>query len=94
MEKYTVLASESVPRNAQGNAERFLANDVIAFYHEDYHGSTGNWKKEGTIENLICTFKNDITRYTETVLQSAMNKQHYQIPLFSYVGHCLIMKQY
>lgn len=74
MEKYTVLASESVPRNAQGNAERFLANDVIAFYHEDYHGSTGNWKKEGTIENLICTFKNDITRYTETVLQSAMNR--------------------
>lgn len=45
MEKYTILSNESVPRNAQGNAERFLANDVIAFYHEDYHGGTGNYKK-------------------------------------------------
>ncbi len=36
----------------------YLAKDISAFYHSDYH-SGGNWRIEGTIENMIWTLKND-----------------------------------
>ncbi len=68
-------------RNSQGGIIRnpVLKTSVNAFYHSDYEGG-GNWKIQGTIENLICTFKNDITPYpfmtllyAQTRLKSILN---------------------
>lgn len=43
---------------------RFLNNSAMAFSHSDYH--TGrSWKTEGTIENMIWTFKNDVEPFPE-----------------------------
>ncbi|HIG90075.1 MAG TPA: amidophosphoribosyltransferase [Flavobacteriaceae bacterium] len=41
-----------------------------AFYNSDYFAG-GRWRVEGTIENIVCTLKNDITPYTDSILQSA-----------------------
>ena len=51
---------------------KFLTRDINAFYHSDYFGGGGRWRNEGTIENVICTLKNDITPLPETVLQIAV----------------------
>jgi hypothetical protein len=51
----------------------YLRKSITAFYHSDYYGG-GNWKSPGTIENMICTLKNDITTYPDSVLQEAVNK--------------------
>lgn len=53
--------------------ENWCEYTVDAFYNSEYHGG-GNWKIDGTIENMICTFKNDITPYSNDVLQRAENK--------------------
>lgn len=50
-------------------ANDFLNCDIEAFYHSDYSGG-GQWKIDGTIENIICTLKNDITTYSENILQN------------------------
>ena len=50
-----------------------LRQSIRAFYHDDYSGG-GQWKVQGTIENIICTLKNDITPYTNIVLQNAVQK--------------------
>lgn len=50
--------------------EYFLNRSIQAFYHSDYSGG-GRWKIAGTIENIICTLKNDITPYSANVLQNA-----------------------
>jgi|TARA_B100000315_G_C14583253_1_gene591612 hypothetical protein len=52
----------------EGN--NFLSRDVQGFYHSDYSGGGGKWRVHGTIENIICTLKNDITPYTPQVLQN------------------------
>jgi len=39
-------------------SNEYLKKDTTAFYHSDYH-SGGNWKIDGTIENMIWTLKND-----------------------------------
>jgi hypothetical protein len=44
--KFTILKNE------------FLKSNITAFYHSDYN-SGGNWKVDGTIENMIWTLKND-----------------------------------
>jgi len=49
----------------------FLKQPIQAFCHADYSGGGGQWKIQGTIENVICTLKNDITPYTSSVLQNA-----------------------
>ncbi len=54
-------------------SENYLNQTVKGFYHEDYRGG-GSYKISGTIENLICTFKNDITPYTNDVLKDAMQR--------------------
>lgn len=36
----------------------YLSENISAFYHADYN-SGGNWKMDGTIENMIWTLKND-----------------------------------
>lgn len=39
-------------------SNEYLKKDTTAFYHTDYN-SGGNWKIDGTIENMIWTLKND-----------------------------------
>jgi hypothetical protein len=51
-------------------ANQFLNRSIQAFYHADYEGG-GKWRTQGTIENIICTLKNDITPYPNKVLQIA-----------------------
>jgi hypoxanthine-guanine phosphoribosyltransferase len=59
MEQFTIQQNEYLNRQIQG------------FYHADYEGGGGKWKEAGTIENIICTLKNDITPYSPSVLQDA-----------------------
>lgn len=69
MKSFTILSSESTFRGDIFGV-RCLSHDVQAFYHEDYY-SGGRWREPGTIENTICTLKNDITPYPAIVLQAA-----------------------
>ena len=48
----------------------FLNQSIRGFYHSDYSGGGGQWRTPGTIENIICTLKNDITPYSTSVLQN------------------------
>ncbi|MDR2511150.1 MAG: phosphoribosyltransferase [Bacteroidales bacterium] len=61
MEHFTIQANE------------YLNRAIQAFYHADYEGG-GKWKVAGTIENMICTLKNDIMPYPDNVLQVAVNQ--------------------
>lgn len=54
-------------------ANGYLSRNICAFNHADYKGG-GNWRIQGTIENLICTLKNDITPYPQSVLNDATAK--------------------
>jgi len=51
---------------------QFLNISIKSFYHSDYFGGGDRWRIGGTIENVICTLKNDITPFPETVLQIAV----------------------
>ncbi len=73
MQQFTILSSTSNCRRKEGGVDKALKQDVLAFYHSEYQGG-GNWRVPGTIENLICTFKNDITPYTEQTLKNAANR--------------------
>lgn len=72
MKNFTIFSSES---NFRGDSfgVKCLSRNVQAFYHEDYTGGS-NWKINGTVENTICTLKNDITPYTESVLQNVRSR--------------------
>lgn len=70
MEQFIIPARTSICRRREGGAGYALQRDILAFCHGDYHGG-GNWRISGTIENLICTFKNDITPYHESILSDA-----------------------
>ena len=50
----------------------YLRQNIQGFYHGEYHGG-GNWRIDGTIENMITTLKNDIPPYKdkETLLSVA-----------------------
>lgn len=48
----------------------YLRKSINAFYNSDYSGG-GRWKIPGTIENIICTLKNDITPHSQLVLLNA-----------------------
>ncbi len=48
-------------------ANDYLSRNVIAFFHCDYVGG-GRWREPNTIEHLICSFKNDITRASNELL--------------------------
>jgi len=52
----------------------FLSRDVQGFYHSDYSGGGGQWRVQGTIENIICTLKNDITPYPPKVVQNTSQR--------------------
>ena len=73
MKRFTILSSESTLRGDSFGV-KCLSRDVQAFYHEDYYGGSGRWNIDGTVENTICTIKNDITPYTESKLQIACSR--------------------
>ena len=52
----------------------YLSKSIQAFYNSDYSGGGGRWNMQGTVENVICTLKNDITPYSEPVLQTAVQQ--------------------
>lgn len=73
METFIIKATESRLRTKNGNICYCLQNDTDAFYHSCYQGG-GNWKIDGTIENMVCTLKNDRTPYPQLKLNFAVNK--------------------
>lgn len=72
MEQFVIEANESYRWWDRNERTCCLNRDTFAFYHSDYQGG-GNWKVNGTIENLICTLKNDRTPYTDNVLSATCN---------------------
>ena len=70
MKKF-VIQSETIL--TEGGFEKALKQDIIAYYHDDYEGD-GKWREPDTIENLICTFKNDIKPYPEKTMYDAIKK--------------------
>lgn len=70
MEQFVILSKNSLCRKKEGGFGKVLQQDIVAFYHNDYQGG-GNWRISGTIENLICTFKNDVTTYPSQTLNNA-----------------------
>lgn len=73
MEQFVILSTTSLCRKKEGGVGKALQQDITAFYHSSYQGG-GNWRLPDTIENLICTFKNDVTPYSEQTLNKATNK--------------------
>ncbi len=74
MNQFIILSNTSSCRKKDGaGVGKCLTQDINAFYNSDYQGG-GNWRLNGTIENLICTFKNDITPYPQPVLTNAANR--------------------
>lgn len=72
MEQFVIEANESYRWWDKKERTCCLNRDTFAFYHSDYQGG-GNWTVNGTIENLICTLKNDRTPYTDNVLSATCN---------------------
>lgn len=70
MEQFVILSKNSLCRKKEEGFGKALLQDIVAFYHNDYQGG-GNWHISGTIENLICTFKNDVTIYPSLTLNKA-----------------------
>ncbi|MBR0037362.1 MAG: amidophosphoribosyltransferase [Bacteroidales bacterium] len=71
MEQYLILSRNSLCRKKEGGFGKALQQDITAFYHKNYIGGEGRHRVQGTLENLICTFKNDITPYPQTTLNNA-----------------------
>lgn len=42
----------------------FIKEPSTAFYHDDY-SSGGHWRVQGTLENMIWTFKNDVSPFPQ-----------------------------
>ncbi|HEY8690857.1 MAG TPA: hypothetical protein VIM07_16590 [Chitinophagaceae bacterium] len=73
MNRFTIESEQSWYTNPATKTRQlgvFLKQPIDAFYHADYSGG-GQWKIQGTIENIIVTLKNDITPYAPVVLQNA-----------------------
>ncbi|CAB1276194.1 hypothetical protein [Candidatus Nitrosacidococcus tergens] len=56
-------------------ANNYLTRDVTAFYHADYH-SGGNWRIDGTIENMIWTIKNDVSPFPYRLPRTKQRLEH------------------
>jgi len=52
----------------------YLKREVQGYFHSKYESGAGQWRVKGSIENVICTLKNDIIPYTEEELQNVCNK--------------------
>ncbi|APY11083.1 hypothetical protein BWZ22_07430 [Seonamhaeicola sp. S2-3] len=64
MWKFTITPT----KDHKGNY--YLKREVQAYFNSKYSSGAGQWRVKGSIENIICTLKNDITPYTEDVLQN------------------------
>ena len=64
MWKFTITPT----KDHKGNY--YLKREVQAYFHSKYSSGAGQWQVKGSIENIICTLKNDITPYAEIVLQN------------------------
>lgn len=73
MDQFIIKANESWIDTKDKQRTRCLHYDTKAFYHSNYHGG-GNWKINGTIENLICTLKNDRTPYSQQTMMNCVAK--------------------
>lgn len=73
MDKFIIKANESWLKTRDGKMDCCLQHDTDAFFHSNYQGG-GNWKIDGTIENMICAFKNDRTPITQQKLDYAVDK--------------------
>ena len=73
MEWFIIQADESWCDTKDGNRKKCLEHDTKAFFHSDYEGG-GKWREDGTIENMICTLKNDRTPYTDNVLKQKVEQ--------------------
>lgn len=71
MKEFIIQSNTSRCRKLGGGFANCLSQDVRAFYNSDYIGGRGRYKIKGTVENLICTFKNDVTRYDSQTLHDA-----------------------
>lgn len=71
MKQFIIQPETSLCRKKEGGFGKALQQDIVAFYNSDYQGG-GNWRISGTIENLICTFKNDVTTYPSKTLNNAV----------------------
>lgn len=49
MEQFVIQSRSSLCRKREGDVEKALKQDIIAFYHGNYQGG-GNWRVPGTIE--------------------------------------------
>ncbi len=74
MFNFTIFARDSWCDVQGGGRHRCLSRDVFACYHSDYHA--GGYRSSGTIENIICTLKNDVTPYPDSVLDDAVKRLH------------------
>lgn len=73
MNHFTIESESSWFTNPTTNKRQtaiFLKQPIDAFYHGDYIGG-GQWRVQGTIENIIVTLKNDINPTPPAVLQNA-----------------------
>ncbi len=73
MYRFTIESESSWFTNPTTNTRQlgvFVRQSIDAFYHADYTKG-GQWRVQGTIENIIVTLKNDITPYPPNILQNA-----------------------
>ncbi len=73
MNHFTIESESSWFTNPTTNKRQlgiFLRQPIDAFYHADYTGG-GQWRVQGTVENIIVTLKNDINPTPATVLQNS-----------------------
>mgnify|MGYP002725571693 CR=1 FL=1 len=62
-----------MPHNFLIECNQYLRENTQAFYNSNYFGG-GRWKVEGTIENIVCTLKNDIEPYADSILQNKVQE--------------------
>lgn len=74
MRRFTIYASESWLKIQNGDSkQRCLQFDTTAFYHDEYQSHQGRHDIEGTIENLICTFKENNPQNVQRQLLNILN---------------------
>lgn len=75
MEQFQILARSSLcqQRENRNRYSQCLSRNISAFYHGDYQGGARRHEIAGTIEYLICTFKNDVSPYSNYRLQDVIN---------------------
>jgi phosphoribosylpyrophosphate synthetase len=55
-------------------ANEYIIKNIQSFYNSEYSGGGGRRQANGTIENTVCTLKNDVTPFTKTVLDDTVQQ--------------------